>query len=134
MDAIQSSVDIPECISIEEIQHASSQDVHLQQLKTFIMAGWPHTKDELHTNIRPYWLYRDKLVVIDGVILKGRCIIIPDSLKQQVLTQLHTNYMGIENTKLLAHESVSWHNINANIEAYIKLCVLNSSSHSQKKK
>ena len=44
-------------------------------------------------------LYRDELVVIDCVILKGRCIIIPDSLKQQVLAQLHTNHMGIEKTK-----------------------------------
>ena len=71
MDAIQSSVDMPECISIEEIQHASLQDVHLQQPETFIIADWPHTKDELHTNIRLYWPYRDKLAVIDGVILKG---------------------------------------------------------------
>ena len=30
--------------------------------------------------------------------------------------------MGIEKNKLLAHESVFWHNINANIEAYIKAC------------
>ena len=90
--------------------------------KTFIIAGCPHTKDELHTKIRLYWPYRDELVVIDGVIIKGRCIIIPDSLKQQVLTQLHTNHMGIEKTKLLACESVFWHNINGNIEAYIKLC------------
>ena len=111
-----------ECISIEEIQHASLQDVHLQQLKTFIIAGWPHTKDELHTSIRPYWPYREELAVIDGVILKGRHIIIPDSLKQQVHAQLDTNHMGIEKTKLLAHESVFWHSINANIEAYIKLC------------
>ena len=122
VDAIQSLVDMPECIFIEEIQQASLQDVHLQQLKTFITAGWPHTKDELHTDIRLYWPYRDELSVIDGVILKGRCIIIPDSLKQQVLAQLHTNHMGIEKTKLLAHESVFWHNINADIEAYINVC------------
>ena len=77
MDAIQISVDMLESVSIEEIQHASSQDAHLQQLKTFIIAGWPHTKDELHTDIRLYWPYRDELVVIDGVILKGRHIIIP---------------------------------------------------------
>ena len=92
---------MPECISIEEIQHASFQDVHLQQPKRFIITGWPHTKDELHTNIRLYWPYRDKLVVIDGLILKGRCIVIPDSLKQQVLTQLHTNHMGIEKQNCL---------------------------------
>ena len=119
VDAIQSLVDMPDCISIEEIQWASLQDAHLQQLKTFIIAGWPHTKDELQTVIRPYWPYMDELVVIDGVLLKGRHIIIPDDLKQQVLTQLHINHMGIEKTKLLAHESVFWHNINADIEAYI---------------
>ena len=120
--AIKSSIDMPECISMEEIQQASLRDGHLQQLKRFIIAGWPNTKDELHTNIRPYWLYRDKLVVIDGIILKGRHIVIPDSLKQQVLTQLHTSHMGIEKTKLLAHDSVFWSNINANIKAYIKHC------------
>ena len=30
--------------------------------------------------------------------------------------------MGIEKTKLLAHDSVFWYNINADIEAYIKHC------------
>ena len=113
---------MPDCISIEEIQWASLQNTHLQQLKTFIVAGWPHIKDELQIDIRPYWLYRDKLAVIDGVLLKDRHIIRLDSLKQQVLTQLHINHMSIEKMKLLGCESVFWHNINADIEAYIKLC------------
>ena len=39
VDAIQSSVDMPDCISMEEIQQVSLQDAHLQQLKTFIIAG-----------------------------------------------------------------------------------------------
>ena len=30
--------------------------------------------------------------------------------------------MGIEKTKLLAHECVYWHSINADIEKYIKQC------------
>ena len=33
VDAIQNSIDMPECISMAEIQQASSQDDHLQQLK-----------------------------------------------------------------------------------------------------
>ena len=90
--------------------------------KTFIIVGWPHAKDELQTNIRPYCPYRDELAVIDGVLLKDRCIIKPDSLKQQVLTQLHINHMDIKKMKLLAHESVFWHNINADVEAYTKSC------------
>ena len=63
-----------------------------------------------------------KLAVIDGVILKGRHIFIPNSLRQQVLTQLHTRHMGIEKTKLLARDSVFWSNINADIEGYVKNC------------
>ena len=71
VNAIQSIIDMLEYVSLEELQQASSQNYYLQQLKKFIVAGWPNTKDELHTNIRPYWPYRDELVVIDGIILKG---------------------------------------------------------------
>ena len=106
VDAIWIVTDIQECISISQIQQASTQDDHLQCLKSFIIAGWPSTKDEFHTDLKPYWSYRDKLAVIDGVILKSRHIIIPASLKQQVLDQLHANHMGIEKPKLLAYKSV----------------------------
>ena len=67
-------------------------------------------------------MYRDELAVIDGIILKSRCIIMPNRLRQQVLNQLHTNHMGIEKTKLLAHKSVYWSNMNADIKIYIKQC------------
>ena len=69
-------------------------------------------------------------------MLKGRHIVIPTTLKQQVLDQLHTNHMGIEKTKLLTHESVYWPSINADIEKYIKsvLYVLNFSRHSQRRR
>ena len=77
--------------------------------------GWLSTKDELHTNLQPYWSFRDELAIIDGVMLKGRHIIIPTSLKQQVLDQLHINHMGIEKNKLTC-ESVYWSNINADIK------------------
>ena len=96
IDAIQSATDIPECMSILQIQWASTQVDHLQHLKSFIIAGWPSTKDEMYRDLKPYWPYRDELAVIDGVVLKGRHIIIPTSLKQQVLDQLHSNHIGIE--------------------------------------
>ena len=109
------------CIS-GEIQQVSSIDNHLQQLKGIIITGWPDSRDELHADLQPYWSYRDGLAVIDGIILKGKCIIIPNSLKEQVLNQLHTNHTGIEKIKLLACECVYWPSINADIEKYIKQC------------
>ena len=96
VDVIQSMTDILECMSISQIQQASIQNEHLQCLKSFIIAGWPSTKDELHTDLKPYWSYRDELAVIDGIVLKGWCIIIPTSIRQQVLDYPHTIHMGIE--------------------------------------
>ena len=121
-DAIQSVTNIPECISMLQIQWESTQDDHLQCLKCFIIAGWPSTKDKMHSDLNPYWFYRDKLAVIDGGVLKGRCIIMPTSLKQQVLDQLHANHIGIEKTKLPTCKSVYWSDINVDIEKYIKSC------------
>ena len=61
IDAIQSMTDIPECVSMSQIQQASTQDEHLQCLKSCIITGWPSTKDELHTDLKLYWSYRDEV-------------------------------------------------------------------------
>ena len=52
IDAIQSMTDIPECVALSQIHKASTQDEHLQCLKSFIITGWPSTKDELHADLK----------------------------------------------------------------------------------
>ena len=42
-------------------------------------------------------MFRDDIVVIDWVVIKGRHIVIPEVLQQHTLTQLHINHMGIKN-------------------------------------
>ena len=108
VDVIQTTTDMPECLSMTELQQASSQDSHIQKLKHFIITGGPDSKEE----------------VSEELVLKGRHIIIPSSLKQQVLNHLHINHMGIEKMKLLAHKCIYWHSINIDIEKYIKQCAI----------
>ena len=122
IDLIQNATDMPECLSMTELQQALSHDNHIQKLKYFIITGWPHSKDEISEELKLYWSYKDELAVINGIMLKGRHIIIPNSLRQQVLNQLHINHMGIEKTKLLACKCVYWPSINADIEKDIKQC------------
>ena len=81
VDAIQSMTNVPECMSILQIQQAIVQDEHLQHLKNIIISHWPAKRDQLHINIRPYWPFRDDLAVIDGIVMKERHIIIPEGLK-----------------------------------------------------
>ena len=70
-----------------------------------------------------HWIFQDNMVVIDGIIMKGRCVIVLEVLKIQALDQLHINYMGIEKTKLLTCKSVYLVNINDDIEKHIKIAL-----------
>ena len=44
VNVIQTATDMPECLSMTELQQALSQDDHLQKLKNIIIAGWPIAK------------------------------------------------------------------------------------------
>ena len=59
------------------------------------------------------------MAVIDRVILKGRCIVIPDALQKHVLEQLHINHIGMAKTKFHEQESIYWPDINIDIEKHI---------------
>ena len=122
IDAIQSVTDIPPCVSILQIQRASTQDDHLQHLKNFIIAGWPSTKDEMHSDLKPYWSYRDELVIIDRVVLKRQVYNHSNKPQTTGVGPTALKSYGYRKTKLLACKSVYWSDINVDTEKYIKGC------------
>ena len=52
VDIIQTATDMPECLSMTELQQASSQDDHLHKLKNIIIAGWPDSKDDINAELK----------------------------------------------------------------------------------
>ena len=58
--------------------------------------------------------------MIDGVAVKGKCIIIPYLLQKKTPKQLYSNQMGTVKTCLLMRESVYWVNMNTIIEQMVK--------------
>lgn len=58
----------------------------------------------------------------DGVIFKGRQVLIPKPLQADILNQLHNSHQGIEKTRRLARESLYWPNINRDIEKLVSSC------------
>ena len=83
-------------MTVHELQQAMSQDQHLQHLKDYVIEGWPESRDQIPQDIRTYWTLRDDMAIIDGIIIKVRCIVGLEVLQKQKLQQLHINHMGIE--------------------------------------
>ena len=106
----------------EQLQRETSRDPVLRELVQLVTNGWPDTIKEVPTSLRIFWPYRDELGVSHGVLFKGRQVVIPQVLRDDILRQLHIGHMGIERTRRLARETVFWPNINKDVERITKDC------------
>ncbi|XP_014665236.1 PREDICTED: uncharacterized protein K02A2.6-like [Priapulus caudatus] len=98
------------------------QDETLNHLREIIVTGWPDDMKDLPNELKPYWSYRDELTVHDGLVIKGRRILIPKGLRQDTLQQLHAGHFGREKTLLLARETVFWPNVTKDIIELVAKC------------
>ena len=57
IDAIQTMTNITDCMTIQQLQQATSPDGNLQQLKDYIIRGLPENKDQIPHNMRTYWTF-----------------------------------------------------------------------------
>ena len=67
-------------LSLTKIKWVTGEDPVLQTLKQYIHDGFPETKADCAEAVRDYFNFREELTVIDGLIVKGHCVIIPSSL------------------------------------------------------
>ena len=72
----------------------------LQTLLQYIMKGFPATSTGCHKSVKPYFNYHDELTVVDGLMLKGNCIVVPPKLRSSCLAMLHIVHMGVNKTLL----------------------------------
>ncbi len=86
------------------LKRATSEDESLQQLRTTVLSGWPETKQEVPIKAREYWHCREEISEIDGILLKNERIIIPSSLRPEMLEKIHVGHMGVEKCKRRAKD------------------------------
>ena len=56
---------------------ATLDDKYIGLLSELVLHSWPSTEAEVQKDLQPYWSFRDKIAIIDGIAVKGRRIIIP---------------------------------------------------------
>ena len=48
--------------------------------------------------------YHNELSILDGLILKGTYIVIPEKCKDEILDQLYEGHFGTDHTKMHVHK------------------------------
>lgn len=109
---------------LSQLKTETKSDAVLSKLSRTIHEGWPQKCSELPAELRPFWTIKDYLSLDDGIILKGEQIVVPRTLQDDVLSQLHSQcHQGVEKTRLLARKCVFWPNINADIAEKVGSCI-----------
>ena len=74
----------------------TDKDETLIALKNMIIKGWPDRRDEHPQTVKNVWSYQDELSILNGLVLKGIRIVIPEQCKTEVLEKLHEGHFGVD--------------------------------------
>ncbi|KAK7101996.1 hypothetical protein V1264_020291 [Littorina saxatilis] len=104
-----------------ELQQETLADATMQKLAKFITEGWPAHERSVPPELKPYFSFRDELV-IENIILKGQRAVIPPTLRSTYVAVLHKGHMGVERTRKLASDIVFWPRMRQDIEHAVSQC------------
>ncbi|PIK34233.1 hypothetical protein BSL78_28947 [Apostichopus japonicus] len=106
----------------QAIQAHTTSDSTLQTLITIIHNGWPQSKNYLPQCVTPYYQCRDELTVQDGVVIRGERVVVPKTLRREMLDKIHSSHLGIDGCLRRARECLYWPGMNAELKDYIQTC------------
>ena len=78
-------------VKLQQINDAQAEDSFCSQIKEYILEGWPD-KYRTSDSLKLYWNFRGELSVAGNIILKLRRILIPSTLRLEVLDKIHQGH------------------------------------------
>ena len=88
----------------------------------FTREGWPQKNNNV--DIEKYRKLANFLTTLHGCLLYGTRVVIPSTLRPQVLKLLHEGHFGMQRLKQLARTDVYWPSIDNDI---VDLCMSRTS-------
>ena len=106
----------------EKIKVETKKDKILQSVMNTMSLGWPQSKQLCPPPVQQFWDSRHDLTTVNGMLVKGNRIVIPNTMQKDVLHKLHSAHQGMDRTKRRARQSCYWPKMNAEIEKMVKTC------------
>lgn len=108
---------------LSRVRECQINDHICKHLIRLCKTGWPK-KPNVPSFLTPYWQDRACLSVVDGLLLKGTRLVIPQSLRTEVLRKLHDGHQGIGRCRSLARGSVWWPGLSTELALSVKRCTV----------
>ena len=105
-------------VMIQDIKSSQSSDATCQKIHE---AGWPH-KSQLPNDVKPFMSVSTELSLRDGLLMRGSRIVIPKSLRADILQRINSGHQGITKCQARASQSIWWPRMSKEIENLVRNC------------
>lgn len=106
----------------QAVERETKRDKTLDKIIKFCIFGWPSNGKNLSEDENKFFSKRHELSVEQNCLFWGYRIIIPGSLREQILEQLHKTHLGVVKIKALARSYVWWPGVDTDIEDRVRAC------------
>jgi transposase InsO family protein len=104
------------------IVETSREDPVMQSLREYVKTGWPASKHDIPGVLHPYSQFRDYIGLQGDLLVYHDRVIIPPSMRRDVLDKLHTGHQGIAKCRARARATCWWPGMGVQLEETVKSC------------
>ena len=109
-------------ITLEEVIRLTKNDSSMCTLKTLIQSGFPLSQQLTDEAVRSFFNVKEHLWIKDELIMFKNRLVIPKSLRAEILHTLHSAHQGTEGMRARATNCVYWPGINHDIKQIRNNC------------
>ncbi|GBM81004.1 Uncharacterized protein K02A2.6 [Araneus ventricosus] len=107
---------------LTQFKYETVQDKELQTVIKFVKEGWPKVETKNWSQeLKQYCKSQSDLHTNEGLLFINDKIVVPNSLRQQMLTLIDEGHFGMEKCKQRARELMYWPGINRDIETIVSI-------------
>ena len=107
---------------LEEFKLRTAQDPEMQLLTSQIQKGWLSSRKECPSPPIPYHESRSEVIEENGLVFRGERLVVPPSLRTDMLKEIHCSNIGMKGCLRRARELMFWPRINAEVKDFVSKC------------